>query len=131
VCGPAPPKGQGCRRCESNLIRIATHHSILACPYPTIPVSCHPRLRIRYLRHLPNRSRTRRSRTACRSLPDGLGTTRSDEQGSYRGYRDLDEFTALQHLLINVTSFFRAAEAWHYLRAEVLEPLVLASRATR
>jgi two-component system CheB/CheR fusion protein len=36
-----------------------------------------------------------------------------------------DEFTALFNtILINVTAFFRDAEAWEYLRAEVLEPMV-------
>jgi len=38
-----------------------------------------------------------------------------------------DEFTALFNtILINVTSFFRDAEAWDYLRTEVLEPLAVA-----
>jgi two-component system CheB/CheR fusion protein len=41
-----------------------------------------------------------------------------------------DEFTALFNtILINVTGFFRDAEAWDYLRAEVLEPLLLARPA--
>jgi two-component system CheB/CheR fusion protein len=36
-----------------------------------------------------------------------------------------DEFTALFNtILINVTGFFRDPDAWEYLRAEVLEPLV-------
>ncbi|WP_328476910.1 PAS domain S-box protein [Actinoplanes sp. NBC_00393] len=38
-----------------------------------------------------------------------------------------DEFTALFNtILINVTAFFRDADAWEYLRAEVLEPMVAA-----
>ncbi|MEU8228835.1 CheR family methyltransferase [Actinoplanes sp. NPDC048967] len=38
-----------------------------------------------------------------------------------------DEFTALFNtILINVTGFFRDPEAWEYLRAEILEPLVTA-----
>ncbi|GAA4971620.1 CheR family methyltransferase [Actinoplanes utahensis] len=38
-----------------------------------------------------------------------------------------DEFTALFNtILINVTAFFRDAEAWEYLRADVLEPMVAA-----
>lgn len=38
-----------------------------------------------------------------------------------------DEFTALFNtILINVTAFFRDADAWDYLRAEVLEPMVAA-----
>lgn len=37
-----------------------------------------------------------------------------------------DEFTALFNtILINVTGFFRDADAWDYLRGEVLEPLLL------
>ncbi|MBW6435548.1 PAS domain S-box protein [Actinoplanes hulinensis] len=36
-----------------------------------------------------------------------------------------DEFTALFNtILINVTAFFRDADAWEYLRDEVLEPMV-------
>ncbi|HET6534436.1 MAG TPA: CheR family methyltransferase [Actinoplanes sp.] len=38
-----------------------------------------------------------------------------------------DEFTALFNtILINVTGFFRDAEAWDYLRCEVLEPMAAA-----
>src|ERR1043165_3404914 len=38
-----------------------------------------------------------------------------------------DEFTALFNtILINVTGFFRDVDAWDYLRAEVLEALLLA-----
>jgi two-component system CheB/CheR fusion protein len=41
-----------------------------------------------------------------------------------------DEFTALFNtILINVTGFFRDPDAWDYLRAEVLEPLVLSRPA--
>ncbi|MEU4426755.1 CheR family methyltransferase [Actinoplanes sp. NPDC024001] len=41
-----------------------------------------------------------------------------------------DEFTALFNtILINVTAFFRDADAWDYLRAEVLEPMVSAQPA--
>ncbi|BEL02314.1 PAS domain S-box protein [Actinoplanes sichuanensis] len=41
-----------------------------------------------------------------------------------------DEFTALFNtILINVTAFFRDADAWEYLRAEVLEPMVTAKPA--
>jgi two-component system CheB/CheR fusion protein len=53
----------------------------------------------------------------------------------YRDYLDHlevhpDEFTALFNtILINVTGFFRDADAWDYLRGEVLEPLVLAKPA--
>jgi len=53
---------------------------------------------------------------------------------SYADYVDYlemhnEEFTALFNtILINVTGFFRDAEAWNYLRAEIL-PTVLASKA--
>jgi two-component system, chemotaxis family, CheB/CheR fusion protein len=41
-----------------------------------------------------------------------------------------DEFTALFNtILINVTAFFRDTDAWDYLRAEVLKPLVDAKPA--
>jgi two-component system CheB/CheR fusion protein len=41
-----------------------------------------------------------------------------------------DEFTALFNtILINVTGFFRDPDAWDYLRAEVLEPLILSRPA--
>ncbi|GIE97436.1 CheR family methyltransferase [Paractinoplanes rishiriensis] len=41
-----------------------------------------------------------------------------------------DEFTALFNtILINVTAFFRDTDAWDYLRAEVLGPLVAAKPA--
>jgi two-component system CheB/CheR fusion protein len=52
--------------------------------------------------------------------------------GSYDEYRDLleanvDEFRELfDTILINVTSFFRDAEAWEYLRSEIL-PRIIAS----
>jgi two-component system, chemotaxis family, CheB/CheR fusion protein len=48
----------------------------------------------------------------------------------YQDYLDYlevhpDEFTALFNtILINVTGFFRDADAWDYLRSEVLEPMV-------
>ncbi|MFB9363847.1 CheR family methyltransferase [Actinoplanes nipponensis] len=38
-----------------------------------------------------------------------------------------DEFTALFNtILINVTAFFRDADAWDFLRAEIVEPLIAA-----
>ncbi|WP_433790363.1 CheR family methyltransferase [Actinoplanes sp. CA-252034] len=41
-----------------------------------------------------------------------------------------DEFTALFNtILINVTAFFRDADAWDYLRAEVLRPMIEAKPA--
>ncbi|MEU4557782.1 CheR family methyltransferase [Actinoplanes sp. NPDC023936] len=41
-----------------------------------------------------------------------------------------DEFTALFNtVLINVTAFYRDADAWDYLRSEVLEPMVAARPA--
>ncbi|MBV9142811.1 MAG: PAS domain S-box protein [Pseudonocardiales bacterium] len=54
--------------------------------------------------------------------------------GNYAEYVDYlevhtEEFTALFNtILINVTGFFRDAEAWEYLRAEIL-PRVLAAKA--
>ncbi|MEU6115448.1 CheR family methyltransferase [Streptomyces sp. NPDC047117] len=56
------------------------------------------------------------------------------EVGSYADYRDMletsaEEFNALFNtILINVTSFFRDADAWTYLQREVLPDLV--SQAT-
>jgi two-component system CheB/CheR fusion protein len=55
--------------------------------------------------------------------------------GEYPDYLDFlqvhpEEFTTLFNtILINVTGFFRDAEAWDYLRGEVLEPLILAKPA--
>jgi two-component system CheB/CheR fusion protein len=52
--------------------------------------------------------------------------------GGYADYVDYlqvhqDEFTTLFNtILINVTAFFRDPEAWDFLRAEVLEPLLAA-----
>src|SRR3954465_15410805 len=49
------------------------------------------------------------------------------DYGEYLDYLQVHpgEFTALfTTILINVTSFFRDPEAWQYLNAEVLEPLV-------
>ena len=41
-----------------------------------------------------------------------------------------DEFTALFNtILINVTGFFRDPEAWEYLRADILEPMIAAKPA--
>jgi two-component system CheB/CheR fusion protein len=41
-----------------------------------------------------------------------------------------DEFTALFNtILINVTAFFRDADAWNYLRGDVLEPMIAAKPA--
>ncbi|MEU4623830.1 CheR family methyltransferase [Actinoplanes sp. NPDC023801] len=41
-----------------------------------------------------------------------------------------DEFTALfNNILINVTAFFRDADAWEYLRSEVLEPMLASKPA--
>jgi two-component system CheB/CheR fusion protein len=57
------------------------------------------------------------------------GVTGYDE---YRDYLEVhpDEFTALFNtILINVTSFFRDAEAWAHLRAEIL-PLILEHKGT-
>ena len=57
------------------------------------------------------------------------------EIGDYLEYLDYlqvhpDEFTALFNtILINVTAFFRDVDAWDYLRAEVLEPMVAAKPA--
>jgi two-component system CheB/CheR fusion protein len=53
----------------------------------------------------------------------------------YQDYLDYlevhpDEFTALFNtILINVTAFFRDTDAWDYVRAEVIEPLVAAKPA--
>jgi two-component system, chemotaxis family, CheB/CheR fusion protein len=53
----------------------------------------------------------------------------------YQDYLDFlqvhpEEFTTLFNtILINVTGFFRDADAWDYLRGEVLEPLILAKPA--
>jgi two-component system CheB/CheR fusion protein len=53
----------------------------------------------------------------------------------YQSYLDLlqvhpDEFTTLFNtILINVTGFFRDADSWNFLRAEVLEPLIRAKPA--
>ncbi|GAA0805712.1 CheR family methyltransferase [Spirilliplanes yamanashiensis] len=56
-----------------------------------------------------------------------MTTLRIADYGEYLDHLQVhpDEFTALFNtVLINVTGFFRDAEAWDYLRAEVLEPLV-------
>ncbi|MEV6843580.1 CheR family methyltransferase [Actinoplanes sp. NPDC051411] len=53
----------------------------------------------------------------------------------YQSYLDFlqvhpDEFTTLFNtILINVTGFFRDADSWNFLRAEVLEPLIRAKPA--
>ena len=57
------------------------------------------------------------------------------EAADYTEYLDYlqvhpDEFTALFNtILINVTAFFRDPDAWDYLRATVLEPMVAAKTA--
>jgi two-component system CheB/CheR fusion protein len=54
-----------------------------------------------------------------------------DDYAEYLDYLEVhtEEFTALFNtILINVTSFFRDAEAWEYLRSEIL-PSVLAAKA--
>ena len=57
------------------------------------------------------------------------------ETSDYLEYLDYlqvhpDEFTALFNtILINVTAFFRDADAWDYLRTDVLEPMVAAKPA--
>ncbi|MEU4692733.1 CheR family methyltransferase [Actinoplanes sp. NPDC023714] len=57
------------------------------------------------------------------------------ETSDYQEYLDYlqvhpDEFTALFNtILINVTAFFRDADAWEYLRTDVLEPMVAAKPA--
>jgi two-component system CheB/CheR fusion protein len=56
-----------------------------------------------------------------------MSQVEATDYGEYLDYLQVhpDEFTALFNtILINVTSFFRDPEAWDYLRAEVLEPLV-------
>ncbi|GIF21658.1 two-component system CheB/CheR fusion protein [Actinoplanes tereljensis] len=49
------------------------------------------------------------------------------DYGEYQDFLEMhpDEFTALFNtVLINVTAFFRDPEAWEYLRAEVLVPMI-------
>ncbi|MFI5495649.1 CheR family methyltransferase [Actinoplanes sp. NPDC051859] len=56
----------------------------------------------------------------------------ADDYLDYTDYLQVhpDEFTALFNtILINVTGFFRDADAWDYLRADVLEPLLKARPA--
>lgn len=66
-----------------------------------------------------------------RRVDHRLAQVAVSDYAEYLNYLEVhtEEFTALFNtILINVTSFFRDAEAWEYLRAEIL-PGVLAAKA--
>lgn len=56
-----------------------------------------------------------------------MGQVQARDYQEYLDYLQVhpDEFTALFNtILINVTAFFRDADAWDYLRSDVLEPMI-------
>src|SRR5215207_9397079 len=58
-----------------------------------------------------------------------MGQVGIAEYPEYQDYLQVhpDEFTALFNtILINVTAFFRDSDAWDYLRAEILAPMISA-----